>query len=261
MSTAHNSSDPQGAGGNTRHHARVGALAALAVCLVALLAALAGDLVSGAVKVLCLFAACAVVALIVVILPTRFRTTAGSFAAAFVAAAGVLPVFLSSEDPAPSPSPNRAQVHADYLAELVRRGPFTEQLPPPLRVDRLRDVRISDPSASARLDAVWVDVDTSAEEGLSVFALIEVYPSPSAAAKRKGARIALHRRLYPDSRVYDNCFDELGGHGGGWTCVAVRGHAFAEVAVSPSDTAHMGLATGTLTALLRYTDRLTKVAS
>jgi hypothetical protein len=193
---------------------------------------------------------------------TRFRTTAGSFAAAFVAAAGVLPAFLSSGDSAPAPPPPRqAQVHADYLAELVRRGPFTQQLPPPLRVERLRDVRISDPSASARLDAVWVDIDTSAEEGLSVFALIEVYPSPSAAAKRQAARIALHRRLYPEARVYDNCFDELGGHGGGWTCVAARRHAYAEAAVSPSDTAHMGLATGTLTALLRYTDRLTKVAS
>jgi hypothetical protein len=249
---------------NSQHHIRVGILAALALCLVALLAVLGADVVSGVLRVLCLFAACAVVALIVVVLPAKLRTTAGSFAAAFVAAAGVLPVFLSSDDPepAPRPTPSReSQVHAAYLAELVRRGPFTEPLPSPLRFGRLRDVRVSDPSASARLDAVWVDIDTRAEQGLSVFALIEVYPSPSAAAKRKKARIDLFRRIYPGDTVYDNCFDEYGAHGGGWTCVAARGHAYAEAAVSPSDTAHMGLATGTLTALLRYTDRLAKVAS
>ena len=208
---------------------------------------------------LCLFAACVVVALIVVLLPTKFRATAGSFAAAFVAAAGVLPVFLSTDDTPPSPPPRQPQVHANFLAELVRRGPFTEPLPTPLRVEALREVRISDPSASGRLDAVWVDID--AGKRLTVFAMIEVYPSPSAAAKRKAARIADFQRVYPGDAVYDNCFDEHGAHGGGWTCVAARGHAYAEAAVSPSDNANMGVATGTLTALLRYADRLAKEAS
>jgi len=261
MSAPQNASGPRATGGNERHIARVGILGALAVCLVALLAALGADLVSGAIRVLCLFAACVVVALIIVVLPTKFRTGAGSFAAAFVAAAGVLPVFLSNDDTPPTPQSAQPQVHANYLAELVRRGPFTEPLPPPLRVKVLRDVRVSDPSASGRLDAVWVDIDASAEEGLGVFAMIEVYPSPSAAAKRKAARITGFRRVYPGDRVYDNCFDEYGAHGAGWTCVAARGYAYAEAAVSPSDNAHMGLATGTLTALLRYTDRLAKEAS
>jgi hypothetical protein len=239
-------------------------LAALAIALISLLVLLATDLVSGAARVICLFGACLVVAVTVVVIPNRLRKTTGSFAAAFVAAAGVFPVFLSGDDPA-TPAPRtpapQAQVHPAYLAELVRRGPFTEPLPPPLRVSRLRDVRINDPSASARLDAVWVDIDASAEEGLSVFAMIEVYPSPAAAAERKKARIDTFKKIYPGDPVYDNCFDEYGAHGGGWTCIATRGHAYAEAAVSPSANASMGFATGTLTALLRYTDRLAKVAS
>jgi hypothetical protein len=126
-------------------------------------------------------------------------------------------------------------------------------------VSKLRDVRINDPSASARLDAVWVDID--AGEDVYVFAMIEVYPSPAAAAERKAARIDTFKKIYPGDTVYDNCFDEYGAQGGGWTCVAARGHAYAEAAVSPSANAFKGLATGTLTALLRYTDRLSKVAS
>jgi hypothetical protein len=248
----------------TRRPAQLVTLAALAAGLLALLVVLATDLVSGTGRVICLFGACVIVALTVVVIPNKLRKTAGSFAAAFVAAAGVLPVFLSGDDPAspaqPRPSP-QAQVHPAYLAELVRRGPFTEPLPSPLRVSRLRDVRINDPSASARLDAVWVDIDASAEEGVSVFAMIEVYPSPAAAAERKKARIDTFKRIYPGDPVYDNCFDEHGAHGGGWTCIATRGYAYAEAAVSPSANAYMGFATGTLTALLRYTDRLAKVAS
>lgn len=247
-----------------RRAARPVILVALTFCLLALVGVLAADLVSRTARVICLFGACVVVAAIVVVIPNRLRRTAGSFAGAFVAAAGVLPVFLSGDDPAPPSPPTRAaqaQVHPAYLAELVRRGPFTEPLPPPLRVSRLRDVRINDPSASARLDAVWVDIDAGAEEGLNVFAMIEVYPTPAAAVERRKARIDTFKEIYPGDPVYDNCFDEYGAHGGGWTCVAARGYAYAEAAVSPSANAYMGFATGTLTALLRYTDRLAKVAS
>jgi hypothetical protein len=261
MSAPQSSSEHGGV--TARQPARLASLAALAVCLLSLLIVLAADLVSGTARVFCLFAACVVVAVFVVAIPNRLRRTAGSFAAAFVAAAGVLPVFLSDDGPAapppPTPSP-QSRVHPAYLAELVRRGPFTEPLPSPLRVSRLRSVRINDPSASARLEAVWVDIDETSED-VSVFAVIEVYPSPTAAAERKKARIETFKRIYPGDPVSENCFDEYGAHGGGWTCVAARGYAYAEAAVSPSANAYMGFATGTLTALLRYTDRLAKVAS
>jgi hypothetical protein len=239
-------------------------LIALVACLATLLVLLGAGLVSGLAKGVCLFAACAVVGLIVVLLPVRFRARAASFAAAFVAAAGVLPVFLSSEkSPAPPTSqpPPAPRAHTQYLAELVRRGPFTEALPAPLRAKTVENVEVGDPSAAARLDAVQLDIDTSAEAGLYAFALIEIYPSPAAAAKRKSARIAFFKRNYGASNVYEGCVDDYGAHGGGWTCVDARGYAYAEAAVTPSDNSHTPLATGTLAALLRYTDRLTKIAT
>jgi hypothetical protein len=252
---------PPGSHDATRHRVIVVVLIVLAACLASLVVILGAGLVSGVARALCLFAACAVVGLIVVLLPVRLRTKAGSFAAAFVAAAGVLPVFLSSDESPPPPAPTPLRAHPQYLAELVRRGPFTEQLPGPLRAQAIESIEVGDPSAAARLDAVQVEIDTSAEQGLYAFALIEIYPSPAAAAKRKAARIALFERNYGANNVYDGCVDDYGAHGAGWTCVDARGYAYAEAAVSPSGNANTPLATGTLAALLRYTDRLTKVAT
>src|SRR4051794_26395853 len=222
-----------------RHRVVVGALVALTGCLVFLLVILATSVVSGVTKALSLFAACAIVGLIVILLPVRLRGRAASFAAAFVAAAGVLPVFLSSEEKPPPASPPAARAHPQYLAELVRRGPFSEPLPAPLHAKGIKNVAIGDPSAAARLDAVQLAVDTSAERGLYAFALIEIYPTPAAAAKRKAARIALFKTNYGGANnVYDGCVDDQGAHGAGWTCVDARGYAYAEAAISPSDNAH-----------------------
>jgi|tagenome__1003787_1003787.scaffolds.fasta_scaffold20918783_2 hypothetical protein len=165
------------------------------------------------------------------------------------------------EDGRTSTASSSPRVHPQYLADLVRKGPFTERLPAPLQARGVKDVQIGDPSAAARLDATQVDVDTSAEPGLYAFALIEIYPTPAAAARRKAARLALFKRNYGAKNVYDGCVDDYGAHGGGWTCVDARGYAYAEAAISPSDNAHTPLSTGTLAALLRYTDQLTKVAS
>lgn len=244
----------------------LGALAVLTACLAATLVILGAELVSGRLRVLCLFTACLIVALIVVLVPARRRVSAGSFAAAFVAAAGVLPVFLSSDDTETPPAPTQPRANAAYLAELVRQGPFTERLPRPpedetqeLRAREIRSVEIGDPSATARLDAVQLVIDTPADS--YVFAEIEIYPNPAAAAKRKAARIAGFVENYGRQNVHDNCVDETGAHGAGWTCVDARGYAYAEAAVSPSDNAHIPVSTGTLAALLRYTDRLTKQAT
>ena len=168
----------------------------------------------------------------------------------------------TKERPAQSQQdPSAVRVHPQYLAELVRHGPFTESLPEPLRVRGIKNVEIGDPSAAARLDAIQVDVDTRAEPGRYAFALVEIYPTPAAAVKRKADRIALFKCNYGAKNVYGGCVDDYGAHGGGWTCADARGFAYAEAAISPSDNAHTPLATGTLAALLRYTDRLAKVAS
>lgn len=43
------------------------------------------------------------------------------------------------------------------LAALIRQGPFTEQLPDPLKPAGLVDVRIGDPSAASRVDALELE--------------------------------------------------------------------------------------------------------
>lgn len=264
MGTPDNSSRSTGWGDGARQRLVLAVLVALTMCLAAILVSLGAGFVSGAMKALSLFAACAVVASIVVLLPRRFRATAGSFAAAFVAAAGVLPVFLSNNEAKTPTTAEEPRANAQYLADLVRQGPFTERLPTPPEGGQLgpvaiRSIQIGDPSASGRIDAVQLVVRPSS--GSFVFAEIEIYPTPAAAAKRKAARIAQMVSNYGRKNVYGNCTDETGAHGAGWTCVDSRGNAYAEAAVSPSSNAHTPVASGTLAALLRYTDRLTKVAS
>jgi hypothetical protein len=199
-------------------------------------------------------------------LPQLGRATKWLIATVVAAAIGVVvPLAIvggdSTKDGTARTDSSAPRVHPQYLAELVRKGPFTEELPAPLRARGIKEVGVGDPSAAARLDAVQVDIDASAEPNLYAFALIETYPTPAAAAKRKAARLAFFRRNYGAKNVYGGCVDDYGAHGGGWTCVDVRGYSYAEAAISPSDNAHTPLATGTLAALLRYTDRLTKVAS
>lgn len=72
--------------------------ATLTVCLVGVLVVLAAGLASGVGKALSLLAACALVGLIVVLLPTQWRAKAATFGGAFVAAAGVLPILVSGND-------------------------------------------------------------------------------------------------------------------------------------------------------------------
>jgi hypothetical protein len=105
MNTSPGSRRPAGAGDTRRHRVVLGVLTALTAGLAGVIVVLAAGLVSGAVKALCLLAACLLVGCIVLLLPARWRTTTATFAAAFVAAAGVLPVFVSSNGSPVSPTP------------------------------------------------------------------------------------------------------------------------------------------------------------
>jgi hypothetical protein len=74
---------------------------------------LGADLVSGVARAAFLFAACVCIALIVVLLPARLRSSVGPFAVAFVAAAGALPVFLSGDDAGDDGGTNPPRSSAD----------------------------------------------------------------------------------------------------------------------------------------------------
>jgi hypothetical protein len=46
-----------------------------------------------------------------------------------------------------------------------------------------------------------------------------------------------------------------------WSCAGYRGLAYAEITLSPGVNAYLGVATGTLSALLGYTNKLAALAT
>jgi hypothetical protein len=158
-------------------------------------------------------------------------------------------------------------VNAKYLATLVGREPFTEALPQPLVQSGFDYVQINDASAAGRLSAVHVKLtpDPALAKGfgddIQIFAHIEVYPTDQATRKRSSASMALMAARHqvglevmsPESFCVDG--------GAFWFCAGYRGLAYAAVTLSPGINAYLGVATGTLSALLGYTNKLAALAT
>ena len=161
----------------------------------------------------------------------------------------------------------RTAVNAKYLATLVGKEPFAEALPRPLVQSGFDYVQINEASAAARLSAVHVKLapDPALAKGfgddIQIFAHIEVYPTDQAARKRSSASMAFMVARYqvgleamsPESFCVDG--------GAFWSCAGYRGLAYAEVTLSPGINAYHGVATGALSALLGYTNKLAALAT
>jgi hypothetical protein len=183
------------------------------------------------------------------------------FVALVLALIGLTGYFLQSQNAF------RTVVNAKYLASLVGKEPFTEVLPRPLVQSGFGDVQINDSSAAGRLSAVQVKLapDPVLARGfgneIQVFAHIEVYPTEESARKRSSASMALLAAQYqvgaepmsPESFCVDG--------GAFWTCAGHRGLAYAEVTLSPGPNAYRGVATGTLSALLGYSNKIAALAT
>jgi hypothetical protein len=158
-------------------------------------------------------------------------------------------------------------VNPQYLADLVRKGPFTESLPSPLVPGDLEDVNIADPSATGKLDAVQlaVTLDPVAADSppeLQTFAHMEVYPTRDDASRRGASSLEDLRKRYGgdvNGTAQSFCIDG-GSAGDFWTCAGVRDFVYAEVTISPAPNANLPIATGTVGAMLRYAERQTRLA-
>jgi hypothetical protein len=158
-------------------------------------------------------------------------------------------------------------VNPQYLADLVRKGPFAESLPAPLLPGDLEDVKIADPGATGKLDAVQlaVTLDPVAANSfpdLQTFAHMEVYPTRDDASQRGTTSLEDLRRRYGgdvDGTAQSFCIDG-GSAGDFWTCAGVRDFVYAEVTISPAPNATLPIATGTVGAMLRYAERQTRLA-
>jgi hypothetical protein len=230
---------------------------AAAAAAAAVAAALVG---ASAWQRLALILACLLTAAVVVLLPPSLRARIGLFVGAFVAAAGVLTVFVQ---PAQD-SADRPRTNARYLADLVARGPFSEQLRAPLVGGEIAPIGIGDPSAAGRLTAVQVRVSAEPPEDvpdLQMLAHIEVYPSEEAARARATASKDLLQRLFDPGLDRGSLESFCVARDNSWTCAGSRRFVYAEVTLSPGPNAYRPFATETVAALLRYGDHMTALAT
>ena len=242
-------------------------IAVVAGAAVLLTIALATRVVPAGWRVAVLVVVCLLIAVVATLLPEHVRRNLRTPVAAFVAAMGVLAIFVQTS---PEQQAAGEQTNTRYLAELIRRGPFTETLPDPLVAGALDEVRIAEPSAARNLSATKVEIeidparatDAGARE-LQTFAHLEVYPTRAEAAGRGGASLEELKRRYDGGvRGGPESFCVYGGGAGDfWTCASVRGFVYAEATVSPAPNATLPYATGIIGALLRYADRQTDLAT
>jgi hypothetical protein len=244
-------------------------IAIVAAVAVLLTAALATGFISEGLRLAVLLVVCSLIAVVAVLLPESARKSMKTPVGAFVAAVGVLALFIQT-NPSDRTNPTTEKTNTQYLADLVRKGPFTETLPAPLVAGSLSDVRIADPSSAQKIDAVQLEITidpTRAEDlgGLELqsFAHMETYSTREEAARRASQSLDDLRRRYQGTvsgKAESFCVD--GGSGGDfWTCAGVRDFVYAEVTISPAPNATLPFATGTVGAMLRYVDRQTDPAT
>ncbi|MEU9306789.1 hypothetical protein [Streptomyces sp. NPDC048256] len=155
-------------------------------------------------------------------------------------------------------------MNTSYLADLIRKGPFSEPLPRPLEVKGIKDVQIAD--SSPRIDAVAIDlqyIPGEQEYGPTPTpsAHIEVYRNAEDAARQGERRLNALREQYKNSDVRGDSksFFVYALHeiiAGG-----VRGFVYVEAYSFPGANAFISLATGTVSSMLRYSDKMTALAT
>ena len=183
----------------------------------------------------------------------------GILVGAAIGVAGfVLPDDSSSEEA-------EKEVSAVALAALVRQGPFTEVLPMGLKPQGLVDVNLGESSAAGRVDAL--ELRASHTDDLGFFAHLEIYPTADAAIRRAEARIETIERIYEEEGdVLDGGPESYCAYMTirapiAWECGGTAGLVFAEATVTPNANAYQPIATGTVSAILRYTSEKARLAA
>ena len=158
------------------------------------------------------------------------------------------------------------EVSPEALSALVRQGPFTQNLPDGLEAEGLVDVSLGESSAAGRVDAL--ELEARHDDDIGFFAHLEIYPTAAAALRRAEARIETIEQIYEDEAG-----DVLNGGPESycafmtiraplsWECGGTAGLVFAEATVSPNANAYQPLATGTVSAILRYASEKARLAA
>jgi hypothetical protein len=245
-------------------------IAAGAAAAILLTGALAARFIHGYWRFAAFVVICLLIALVTWLLPASVRKDLKTPVGAFVAAVSVLAILVQTNPNNHEQKSEEAKTNTQYLADLVRKGPFTETLPSPLEAGSLRDAYVADPSSAQKLNAVELriainPVKAKAIGGLDLksFAHMEVYPTREAAARRGNASLNDLRQRYGGTvtgTAENFCMD--GGRGGDfWTCAGIRDYVYAEVTISPAAQCHPLVRHRNTGAMLRYADRQIDLAT
>jgi hypothetical protein len=119
------------------------------------------------------------------------------------------------------------------------------------------DVRIGDPSAASRVDALELEARYPKDALSSFFAHLEVYRSEDAAFNRAQARIREIKEIYGPEviRGTSESYCAYLDPDMTWECGGSRGLVYAEATISPNANAYRPYATGTASALLDYAEK------
>ncbi|WP_193505081.1 hypothetical protein [Streptomyces coeruleorubidus] len=161
---------------------------------------------------------------------------------------------------------SRKSVNSGYLADLIRKGPFSEPLPVGLKVRKFIDVQMSD--NSPRIDAVRAvfelpDVPSGQELGFGGLNLyIETYRERREATTNAQNRFKALGSQYRDFGGTEGTYNNFSLNTNAEIIAAgVREHVYVEAWVYPVSNANIPIATGVKNAALRYADRMTTLAS
>lgn len=210
-------------------------------------------------RIVAIFVAAGTIALLVILVPASVRTRLTLATVAFVTAAGLL-FTLGAPDAAPQKEAEW-RVNVGYLASLVREGPFSEKLPSPFELRSLEAANIGDAGAAGRVGDARLVIESD-DPGLGAGGFIEIYKSPESVKVRATGRFEQLKVQYEDFGGFQGepkSFCVVGNRE--WICGGFRGYAYAEVFLSPDANAYLPKATELVSAQLRYTDKMSLLAS
>ncbi len=262
----------------TQAGARVFLALLLGAGTVAVMVFLAFSVASDRLRLIFFVVACLLAAAVVLVLPPHWRKRLGPPTAVFIAAASALSVFLVNPQQPGAPEP---EVDTQEMVNAILVGPFDQRLPGTVAAEDPVLSGTRDATAIENVGVVKVQMISKTYDGKTLGSagggLIEVYPTPEAAAARaqgqydwRSGREEAARNGQPEPKVGKNtpemwCFvDDRGSTSSSqWQCGGYRGHAYVETYMPFGDLTQIEYtnAQAIQSALLRYAENKERLAT
>lgn len=201
---------------------------------------------------------CAAGAGLVALLPIEFRKRVGLPVSAFVAVAGLLPLFIAQGSDQESDKPRT--VNVDYAAELLARGPFTGDVPPPLKLTSMKEEFADEGSATTQLALDFAFPRSYGFGGANAYLFLF-------ASSEQGGTVAAERQEVL-GRQYAEFGETQGGPNGFFQFAngeiiggGARDYLFCESSIYPDSNANIALLQNLISACLNHGEQVLRLAS